>query len=61
MENTQKLLLKPMEAAEALGFSRSRIYLMLSSGELPSLRCGRSVRVPVDALREWIQKNQQAA
>jgi excisionase family DNA binding protein len=49
-----KLLLKPAEAAEALGVGRSTIYLLLASGEVPSMRVGRSIRVPVEALRRWV-------
>jgi len=50
----EKLLLRPVEAAEAIGISRSKIYELLASGELPSVRIGASVRVPVEALRAWI-------
>ena len=49
-----KLLLRPIEAAEAIGLGRSKVYELLASGELPSVRIGGSVRVPVDALRSWI-------
>jgi excisionase family DNA binding protein len=50
----EKLLLRPVEAAEAIGISRSKIYELLASGDLPSVRIGTSVRVPVEALRAWI-------
>lgn len=53
-----KILLKPIEAAELLGIGRTRIYEMLASGELPSIRIGRSIRVPVDALRKWVLQHQ---
>ena len=49
-----KLLLRPIEAAEAIGLGRSKVYELLASGELPSIRIGGSVRIPVDALRKWI-------
>lgn len=51
-----RLLLRPIEAAEAIGVGRSRMYELLASGELPSIRIGGSVRVPVDALRAWIAR-----
>lgn len=51
-----KLLLRPVEAAEAIGVGRSKVYELLASGELPSIRIGGSVRVPVDALRAWIDR-----
>ena len=53
-----RLLLRPSEAAEALGVSRSKAYAMLASGELPAIRIGVSLRVPVDGLRQWLSERQ---
>ena len=55
----EKLLLKPTEAAEAIGLGRSKTYQLISSGAIPSVRIGKSVRVPVVALRSWIEKQLQ--
>lgn len=52
----EKLLLRPLEAAQAIGIGRSKVYELLASGELPSIRIGGSVRVPLDALRAWIDR-----
>lgn len=52
----EKLLLKPMEVFKALSVGRSTGYAMIASGELPSVRIGRAVRVPVDALKEWVKR-----
>src|SRR5947207_472560 len=52
----EKLLLRPAEAAEAIGVGRSKAYELIASGELPSVRIGGSVRVPVEKLREWIDR-----
>lgn len=38
------VLLKPAEAAEFLSLGESTIYRMAASGELPSVKIGRSVR-----------------
>jgi excisionase family DNA binding protein len=38
-----------------LRYSRAKIYEMLSSGELPSTRHGGSRRIPVVALRAWVE------
>jgi len=57
----EKLLLRPMEAAELIAVGRSRIYEMLASGELPSIRIGRSVRVPLMELRKWVSEHQATA
>jgi excisionase family DNA binding protein len=53
----EKLLLRPIEAADAIGVGRSQIYQLLKSGQLPSVRIGKSVRVPVNSLRDWIERN----
>ncbi len=55
-----KLLLKPMEVAETLGIGRSRMYEMLAIGEIPSVRIGKSIRIPVKALNEWVDNRSQA-
>ena len=51
------LLLRPEEAVELLGISRSKIYAMLAEGILPQIRCGKSVRIPRDALQAWVKAN----
>ncbi len=56
-----KLLLRPAEAAEAIGIGRSKVYELLASGELPSIRVGSCIRVPVAALREWIDAQETSA
>ncbi len=48
-------LLKVSEVAQILGVSRSQVYEMLSQGELPGVRIGTSVRVPVGRLQLWIR------
>ena len=42
-----RLLLRPTEAAEAIGIGRSKVYELLASGDLPSIRIGGVIRVPV--------------
>ena len=44
-----------VEAARLLRYSRATIYEMLSSGELPSTRHGASRRIPIVALRAWVE------
>lgn len=45
-------LAKIGEVVVASGLSRSKVYAMLSSGELPSLRFGKSRRVAWQVVRE---------
>jgi excisionase family DNA binding protein len=53
------LLLRPEEAARELGIGRSKAYELIRSGELPVIRIGRSVRIPIEPLKAWI--NERAA
>ncbi len=51
-----QLLLRAEEVQKALSLGRSTVYQMMASGELPIVRIGRSVRVPADALRDWVER-----
>jgi excisionase family DNA binding protein len=55
----EPLQVEVTKAARLLAYSRSTIYEMLSSGELPSTRHGTSRRLPVAALRAWIEAHTQ--
>jgi excisionase family DNA binding protein len=55
-----KLLLTPTEAATQIGIGRTRIYDLIARGVIPSVRIGRSRRVPLDALREWVSAHQSS-
>ena len=55
----EPLQVEVTEAARLLGYSRSTIYAMLRSGELPSTLHGSSRRIPVTALRAWIEAHTQ--
>jgi excisionase family DNA binding protein len=57
----EKLLLRPEEAAEAIGFRRSTAYALIRSGELPSILVNGSIRVPADALRQWVERRAKDA
>jgi excisionase family DNA binding protein len=50
----RKLLLTPEEAAEALSIGRTKIYQLLSSGFLPSVRIGACRRIPIGAISDLI-------
>lgn len=51
-----RLTLRVKETAEALGISRAKAYELIAAGEIPSVRIGGCVRVPLDALRAWIRQ-----
>lgn len=58
---TERLLLRPVEAAEAMGVSRAKAYQLIAEGQIPSIRVGGSIRVPVHALHEWVQRQMEKA
>ncbi len=58
MDKQDKLLLKVMEAGEMLGVGRSRMYEMLYTGEIPSIRIGKSYRIPLKSLNQWVEQKQ---
>jgi excisionase family DNA binding protein len=51
-----KIALTPEEAAEALGISRSQMYLLIARDDVASITIGRLRRVPVTALYEFIAR-----
>jgi prophage regulatory protein len=53
---TERLLLRPGEVAEAIGVSRSKTYELIAAGDIPSVFVGNCRRVPLDALRQWIDR-----
>jgi excisionase family DNA binding protein len=57
---SEPLLLRGPEIAEALGISRALAYRWMKNGTLPTVRVIRSVRVPREALLDWIRRNTNA-
>ena len=51
-----KLLLTIDEAAQRLGIGRSHAYIYVMKGEIPSVKLGRSRRVPAAALDEFVER-----
>ncbi len=49
-------LLKPVEVSRVLNVSKSTVYRMLKSGDLPSLEVGFSKRVHPDDLDHFIEE-----
>jgi excisionase family DNA binding protein len=51
-----RLLLTVPEAAEVLAISRSKLYELLASGAIASIRIDRSRRIPLTALEEYVSR-----
>jgi excisionase family DNA binding protein len=45
------------ETARFLGVSRSLVYRLINAGVLPTVRIGRSRRIPIRAVRELAAAN----
>ena len=50
-----KLLLTITEASQVLAISRSKFYGLLNSGHLPSVHIGRSRRIRMTDLEEFVK------
>ena len=50
-----KLLYTPLEAAQALGMSRTGFYRLISSGEVESVKIGNRRRIPVAAVERYVE------
>jgi excisionase family DNA binding protein len=49
-----QLLLKPEEAAEVIRVGRSKMYELLASGAIKSVKIGALRRIPARALEEYV-------
>jgi excisionase family DNA binding protein len=47
------------DRAETLGIGRSKIYELIATGELPTIRVGRAVRISVSTLQKWVEEREQ--
>lgn len=53
-------LLTVEQVAQRLHLSRSKAWELVSSGELPSITIGRSRRVSVASLQQWIKEKESS-
>ncbi len=56
--SAERLALRPKEAAEALGISERTLRQLLP--ELPTVRRGNIVLIPVEQLRSWLRDESEA-
>lgn len=50
------LLLTPAEAARRLSLGRSTLYQLVLTGEIESIKIGKSRRIPAAALAEYVDR-----
>jgi excisionase family DNA binding protein len=51
-----QLFYRPSEVVRLVSRGRTKVYEALRSGELRSVKAGRSRLIPADALREYAQR-----
>lgn len=52
----EPLLLTVPQVAKRLQIARGRAYELVASGQLPVVKIGHSLRIPVAALTRWIEE-----
>jgi excisionase family DNA binding protein len=50
----EQLLFRPDEAAQRLGIGRTKVYELMASGELRSVKIGAARRVSATALADFV-------
>lgn len=55
-ELAAKRNVKVIEACEILCLGKTRVYELMDSGELPSVRIGSARRIPLDGLEAYLAK-----
>ena len=56
MEKLTKMFYRPVEVAELLSLGRTKIFSLLKSGELISVRVGHSRLISADSLEAYADK-----
>jgi excisionase family DNA binding protein len=52
----EQLLLRPVESAQLLGLSRTKVYELMASGQLRSVKIGAARRVSATALADFVAR-----
>lgn len=62
MNHTAQILaVSPNEAARLCSIGRTTLYAALSSGELRSVKIGTRRLIMLEALRDWLKRNETPA
>lgn len=56
-----RMLLSVEDAAERLDIGRTMLYELISDGEIHAIHVGRLRKVPVEALREYVDRQRALA
>lgn len=56
MGTDQTILLTVEQAGHRLNFSRSKMFTLIGSGEITSIKVGRSRRIPASAVTDYVNR-----
>ncbi len=56
-DGKRETLISPAELQRRLGCGRTKVYELLATGEVPSYRIGRLVRVRVADVEEFLERH----
>lgn len=55
-ENQTREWITLREVQEILGFGSTKAYELVALGEIPAIRVGRAIRVSVNGLERWVER-----
>ncbi len=55
----EQLMYRPEEAADMLGIGRTRVFALIRSGQLRSVKLGGARLISADALRAFVRELEQ--
>ena len=47
---------KVLDACEILGIRKTKLYELMDAGALPSIRIGGARRIPLDGLKQYLER-----
>ena len=60
-EYTERLALKPPEAAALIGVSLPVMYQLCKRADFPAVRLGRAIIIPKAGLEAWLEREAKGA
>jgi excisionase family DNA binding protein len=60
-ENTAREWITLREMQEVLGIGSTKAYSLVASGEVPSVRIGRAIRISRKELEHWLEEQRYSS
>ncbi len=59
--SNEPAVLRPADVAARLGVTTGRIYQLIRAREIPAVRIGGALRIPVAAWDQWLEEQHRGA